>query len=387
VSTAGSALEWADGAMGFRVPPELEAHEPPEARGLARDEVRLMVAWRGDGRLEHARFRELPRFLRSGDLLVVNNSGTLPASLAAVREDGTGLELHLSTPLPSGGGPVDLDAPPGPAAQVWIVELRRTSPDGWDSLPFREARPGERLTLPARAAATVLEAYPPDCGDPFADTPADEPPGSRLWTVTLELPSALRPFLERHGSPIRYGYVGREWPVSAYQTVFAIQAGSAEMPSAGRAFTPEMITQLIALGVDVAPVTLHTGVSSLEAHERPPAEFFHVPDSTAWRVNAAVRAGGRIVAVGTTAVRALESAAAADGTIGSVEGWTDLVVSPERGVRVVDGLLTGWHEPRASHLSMLEAVAGRDVLERSYTAALELGYLWHEFGDLHLLLP
>jgi S-adenosylmethionine:tRNA ribosyltransferase-isomerase len=148
-----------------------------------------------------------------------------------------------------------------------------------------------------------------------------------------------------------------------------------------------MITQLIALGVDVAPVTLHTGVSSLEAHERPPAEFFHVPDSTARRVNAAVRAGGRIVAVGTTAVRALESAAAADGTIESVEGWTDLVVSPERGVRVVDGLLTGWHEPRASHLSMLEAVAGRDVLERSYAAALELGYLWHEFGDLHLLLP
>jgi S-adenosylmethionine:tRNA ribosyltransferase-isomerase len=181
--------------------------------------------------------------------------------------------------------------------------------------------------------------------------------------------------------------VTREWPVSSYQTVFAMEAGSAEMPSAGRAFTPEMITELIARGIEVAPLTLHAGVASLEEDEPPPAEFYRVPEATARRVGLARAAGGRVVAVGTTVVRALETVADASGTVHGGAGWTKLVVSPARGVRAVDGLLTGWHEPRASHLLMLEAVAGRPLLEASYRAALEHGYLWHEFGDLHLVLP
>ena len=149
-----------------------------------------------------------------------------------------------------------------------------------------------------------------------------------------------------------------------------------------------MLTELIALGVDVAPVTLHTGVSSLEDHEPPYAEYFRVTAGTARRVSQAKRAGGRVVAVGTTAVRALESAATGrDGLVREAEGWTPLLVSPETGVRVVDGLLTGWHEPRASHLLMLEAIAGRSLLEASYRAAVEHRYRWHEFGDLHLILP
>ena len=179
----------------------------------------------------------------------------------------------------------------------------------------------------------------------------------------------------------------KEWPVSYYQTVYAMEAGSAEMPSAGRAFTPQMITDLISRGIDVAPVTLHAGVASLEEHEPPPAEFYRVPEQTARRVALAREAGGRIIAVGTTVVRAIETVTDESGTVRSGRGWTKLVVSPERGVRAVDGLLTGWHEPRASHLLMLEAVAGRELLEASYMAALERGYLWHEFGDLHLVLP
>jgi len=228
----------------------------------------------------------------------------------------------------------------------------------------------------------ILEPYPPDCG-PFDERSHQ----SRLWTAALRLPFALGPYLEQHGHPIRYGYVTREWPVSYYQTVYAMEAGSAEMPSAGRAFTPEMITALISGGIDVAPITLHTGVASLEEHEPPPAEFYRVSEETARRVSLARASGGRVIAVGTTVVRALETVADGSGTVRAGSGWTKVVISPVRGLRVVDGLLTGWHEPRASHMLMLEAVAGRELLEASYRAALAGGYLWHEFGDLHLVLP
>jgi S-adenosylmethionine:tRNA ribosyltransferase-isomerase len=367
------------GPLEFEVPRELEAHDPPEARGLSRDAVRMMVAYRKAQRLVHAGFRDLARFLEPGDLLVINNSGTLPASVPAGRADGTQLELHLSTPLPSGQGPVDLARPPGPDPQVWVVELRR--PSGPDSLPFHGPTPGETLALP-EASAEVLEPYPPDCG-PFEDRPRE----SRLWTAALRLPSALGPYLERHGHPIRYGYASKEWPISSYQTVYAMEVGSAEMPSAGRAFTPEMITELISVGVDVAPVTLHAGVASLEEHEEPPAEFYRVPEETARRLTLARESGRRVIAVGTTVVRALETVADDAGTVRAGRGWTKLMVSPERGVRVIDGLLTGWHEARASHLLMLEAVGGRELLEMSYRSAIEHGYLWHEFGDLHLILP
>jgi S-adenosylmethionine:tRNA ribosyltransferase-isomerase len=209
----------------------------------------------------------------------------------------------------------------------------------------------------------------------------------RLWVARLHLPTAALAYLAVHGRPIRYGYVSRPWPLSAYQNVYAMEPGSAEMPSAGRPFTSELVTRLVAKGVGVTPLVLHTGVASLEADETPYPEHFTVPSTTAERVNATRRAGGRVVAVGTTVVRALESAVAPDGSVRATSGWTDLVVTPERGVAVVDGLLTGWHEPEASHLLMLEAVGGRDLLERSYAASLELGYRWHEFGDVHLILP
>jgi S-adenosylmethionine:tRNA ribosyltransferase-isomerase len=205
----------------------------------------------------------------------------------------------------------------------------------------------------------------------------------------VRLSTAVVPYLLRHGSYIHYSYVERDWPGQAYQTVFAAIPGSAEMPSASRPFTPEMITRLVVRGVTIAPLTLHTGVSSLEGDEQPYPEPFDVPPATARLVNTARRAGGRVIAVGTTVVRALESAALNDpaAELRAASGWTHHVVTPETGVRVVDGLFTGLHEPRSSHLRMLNAFAGEPLLRRCYAAAIEHEYLWHEFGDVHLLLP
>jgi S-adenosylmethionine:tRNA ribosyltransferase-isomerase len=203
----------------------------------------------------------------------------------------------------------------------------------------------------------------------------------------IECDAPVEEFLRRHGQPVRYGYVPEPWPIEAYQTVFALEPGSAEMPSAGRPFTAALVTELVARGVLVAPVTLHTGVSSPDRGEPPFPERYHVPAATARLVNAVRGWNGRVIAVGTTVMRALESVAAVDGTVSEGQGWTNLVVTPERRLRAIDGLLTGLHESESSHLELLEATAGRALLERSYAAALAHGYLWHEFGDLHLILP
>jgi S-adenosylmethionine:tRNA ribosyltransferase-isomerase len=338
----------------FDLPRELEAHEPPEARGMARDDVRLLVSRLGAAPV-HAGFRDLPEILEPGDLLVINTSATLPASVDAIRPDGSVVELHLSTPLPAG---------------LWVVELRRPAHPG--TLPFRDDVTGETLALPGGARVELLARYPHS---------------GRLWVAVLHLPDDLRAYLAVHGRPIRYGHVDRDWPLSAYQTVYANEAGSAEMPSAGRAFTAELITALVARGIGITPVVLHAGVGSLETGELPAPEPFRVPATTAQRVNATRTNGGRVVAVGTTVVRALETVADVGGLAHPGEGWTEVIITAERGIRVVDGLLTGWHEPAASHLLMLEAVAGRQMLDDADRAALAGGYLWHEFGDLHLLLP
>lgn len=159
------------------------------------------------------------------------------------------------------------------------------------------------------------------------------------------------------------------------------------MPSAGRAFTRPMLDRLTRNGVRIAPLVLHTGVSSLEGDESPYPERYSVPRATAQMVNSARALGSRIIAVGTTAVRAIETVASDDGDVRAGHGWTDLVVTPERGLRAVNAILTGLHAPNATHLSMLEALASRDHLAVAYAAALRHRYLWHEFGDLHLIMP
>jgi S-adenosylmethionine:tRNA ribosyltransferase-isomerase len=352
-----------NGVLDFTLPPELEAHEPPEARGLARDEVRLMVTYRADNRVAHTQFRAIGDVLEPGDVLVINTSGTLNAALGAARVDGTAVELHLSTHLP---------------ADLWVVEVRL--PQEGTTVPFYAAVPGEVLRLPGGGRAILHTPHRQDRHTaPAAPT--------RLWIATLDLPGPLEAYLAQYGFPIRYSYVKAGWPIRYYQTVYATEPGSAEMPSAGRAFTAELITSLTARGVQIAPLILHTGVASLEDHEPPYEEAYRVPGETARLVNAAHAAGRRVLAVGTTCVRALETVTDASGTTYPGSGWTDLVITPERGIRAVDGLLTGMHEPRATHLAMLEALAGRAHLEVAYAAALHEGYLWHEFGDLHLILP
>jgi S-adenosylmethionine:tRNA ribosyltransferase-isomerase len=347
-----------DFALDFTLPPGLEAAEPPEARGLARDKVRLMVSHRDAQEITHTQFRELGAFLRPGDALVINTSGTLNAALSVTRADGAPLELHLSTHLPG---------------DFWTVEARTPHPDG--SQPFREDLTGEALSLPGGASATLHAPYPAS---------ADQP---RLWLATLRTPLPIHDYLARYGFPIRYRYVPKSWPASYYQTVYVTEYGSAEMPSAGRAFTPELMTALVARGVLFAPLLLHTGVASLEDHEPPYEEYYRVPETTARLLMMTRAAGGRVIAVGTTAVRALETVTDERGVIHAGEGWTDVIITPERGLRAVDGLLTGLHEPRSSHLAMLEAVTGRERLRATYEAAMREGYLWHEFGDLHLILP
>src|SRR5207248_8998233 len=157
----------------------------------------------------------------------------------------------------------------------------------------------------------------------------------RLWVADLALPQPTLTWLAVNGHPIRYGYVDRPWPISMYQNVYATEPGSAEMPSAGRPFTPEVIMRLVAKGVGVTPLVLHTGVASVRADEMPYPERVQVPPATAARVNATHAAGGRVIAIGTTVVRALETAGDEHGDVRPYDDWTELVVTPEGGVRVV----------------------------------------------------
>lgn len=320
--------------LDFELPRELEAREPAELRGDGRDDVRLMVTRREDDSIVHAHFRELPRFLRAGDLVVLNTTATLPAAVE---------NLHFSTALPGG---------------LVIVEPR----GGGQAIP---------PVLPGGARITLLA--------PYRDS-------QRLWIARLDGVADLRAYLSRYGRPITYSYIDRRFPIDAYQTVFAEEPGSAEMPSAGRAFTRQMLVCLRRRGVRLAKLVLHAGVASLESHERPYDELYEVPVRTAEEVRRAKERGGRVVAVGTTVVRALESSVDRSGRVIASRGWTDLVITPERGLRVVDALLTGFHEPKATHLAMLEALAGRTHVRKAYDAALAEKYLWHEFGDLQLIL-
>ena len=335
--------------LGFDLPKELEARGPAEARGLRRDGVRMLVAHRDTNELVHTTFDTIADHLLPGDLVVINTSATIPAAVRGVAPGGIDLAVHFSTRL-------------GP--NRWVVEPRRFTGNASKTERWGHADPVPKYVAFGEGAGI-------DIITPYQDS-------DRLFVAHVRLPQPDLEWLAAHGQPIRYQYVDNAWPLEAYQNVYATVPGSAEMASAGRPFTPEVITRLVAKGVMVAPIVLHTGVASLEANETPYPEYLEVPETTAAMIGIAKR----VIAVGTTVVRALETSRGAP-----FAGWTDLVITPERGAHVVDGLLTGWHEPEASHLMMLEAIAGRDLLERSYAASLAEGYLWHEFGDTHLIIP
>lgn len=344
----------------FALPVASTALEPAEYRGLQRDEVRLLAA-KPTG-ITHHRFRELPALLQPGDLLVVNTSPTLPAAIQADLADGQHRSVHVSTPLDDG---------------TWVIEVRLADNSG----PERGLGIGDSLSIPGGHTLRLISAYP--------DRSAVNP---RLWRAAV--PAGLRhaPYLRRHGRPISYGYQPRQFPLSAYQTVYAVDAGSdpvgsAEMASAGRPITTQLLARAMSRGIAVAPVVLHAGVASPEAYEPPMPERFVVPAATGRLVESTRAAGGRVVAVGTTVVRALETAARPNGRVPATQGWTDLVMGPDRPPRVVGGLISGLHEPEASHLLLLEAVAGPDLVADAYAAAVAQSYQWHEFGDSMLFLP
>jgi S-adenosylmethionine:tRNA ribosyltransferase-isomerase len=344
--------------FSFILPPELAAKEPPEQRGIPRDGVRLLVIDRASGRIEHTRFNALSHYLRRGDLLVFNTSRTLPASL------------------------VGCDAPPGPCIEVRLAE--HFPDDTWLALLLCRdeelfacgLRGGLELRFEGGLTCRVLE--------PAADIP-------RLWRVRFSLSGAeLVDALYRIGQPVRYNYVSAPWNIDYYQTVYAREPGSAEMPSAGRAFTWKLLFDLKRRGVNMAYIVLHTGLSSymddeLDAQHPASEEEYVIGHTAADAINAARAAGGRVIAVGTTVVRALESAARA-GIVQAAHGYTRLHIDGNHWLSVTDGLLTGLHEPAASHLDLLTAFLPPEQLQSAYNEAVQLGYLWHEFGDLNLIL-
>jgi S-adenosylmethionine:tRNA ribosyltransferase-isomerase len=307
-----------------------------------------MVATSGTSPIRHTVFSRVGDNLGPGDLLVVNVSATIPASLEGRTEDGAPIRLHVSSPV---------------AGNLWTVEPRR--PTGIGSERMIDCDVGS-VDLPGGARALLLT---PDSRSP------------RLWITQVHGVDDLLAYLARHGQPIRYSHTAGAWPLADYQNVYARRPGSAEMPSAGRPFTTDLVTSLVAAGIQVAPVVLHAGVASFEEGERPDVERYEVPEVTAGIINQVKARGGRVIAVGTTSVRAMETVADSRGMVHPGSGSTDLVVEPTRGVRVVDGLITGWHDAGASHLDLVAAIAGPDLIERCYREADVHGYLRHEFGD------
>jgi S-adenosylmethionine:tRNA ribosyltransferase-isomerase len=365
-------------AVRFQLPPELEAAAPPEARGLRRDHVRLLLVDRATGSVRHHRFHQLPRLLEPGDLLVANDSRTLPASLLGRTAAGVPLEVRLAAREElSGGRAVE-------GGERWAVLVLGVPPDGGDpALVATDARPaaprlepGERLGFAGGLGATVLGRHQE--AEPL------------VWLAFDVAGQRLAEALHQAGRPVRYAYVPRPWPLHQYQTLFAAGPGSVEMASAGRPFTVQTLRDLRDRGVGLATISLHAGLSTYgdSATDRRymPAEPYLVPEATVAAVAACRAAGGRVVAVGTTVVRALETAAAGAGRLEAGAGVTRLRIGPGYRLRVVDGLLTGLHEPEASHLDLLAAFIDRPALDRAYAAALDAGYLWHEFGDVCLLL-
>lgn len=322
----------------------VEATAPPERRSVERDAVPMLVTQRSAGLHLHTRFRDLPSFLASRDVLVVNDSATLPAALTATRSNGERLQLHVSTGIDS---------------RIWMAE------------PRAKVTPGERLRLPHGSSAVPI-------------APVD-PQRPRLWYVSFELPLPMPEYLAAAGQPIRYRYVTQRFPLNDYQTLFAREPGSAEMPSAARPFTPRVVDALMQRGIAIATITLHCGVSSFETPERPATERYAVPQATAETVNAARREGRRVIAVGTTVVRALESSVI-DGSVVASSGWTDLVIDQRHRMQTANALLTGFHEPAGTHLWIVQSFLDPALFDSAYAEAGDRGYHYHEFGDVHLII-
>lgn len=346
--------------LNFQLPDTLQTALPTEVRNINRDEVKLMVSNRKNDDIQHTQFKHIADYLDTGDVLVVNTSGTIKAALNIILPNGQKGSIHLSNQLTD---------------QQWLVEIRQNR--GRQTKRFYDMEKDSIIPLTNDGIMHIIAPfYPPSIAAKHL----------QLWIVRFELPLPIFDYLNQYGLPIRYTHTPKHYPIDYYQTIFANEWGSAEMPSAGRAFTPEIITKLVIKGVQFAPILLHTGVASLELNEKPYPEFYKVSPTTASIINWAKQKGRRIIAVGTTAVRAIETVTNKAGKVQAGMDWTNLYITPERGLHTINGLLTGFHEPNASHLLMLSALAQATHLQKCYDTAIAQQYQWHEFGDLHLIL-
>jgi S-adenosylmethionine:tRNA ribosyltransferase-isomerase len=333
--------------LSYDLPADLIAQEPAPERAAAR----LLVLDRPSGTLSHGAIVDLPALLRGGDLLVLNDTRVVPARVRGRRATGGRLEVLFVRPL--------------------------AAPDTWEVLVRGAVRAGERVHLPDAAGEWVA------------------PLGDGRWALAVEAPAPVLAWLERAGEVPLPPYITRPGgPTAAdrkrYQTVYARVPGAVAAPTAGLHLTPEILAALDARGVEVAVLTLHVGpgtflpirTDDLDAHVMP-GERYVIPAATAARVAAARAAGRRVLAVGTTTVRALESAAAPDGA-GS-EGEATLFIRPGYRFRVVDGLLTNFHLPRSTLLALVAAFAGWDHIRAAYDEAVRRRYRFYSFGDAMLI--
>lgn len=341
----------------FDLPQYLACPTPTEERNLERDEVRLLVST-NSGEIEHTTFNHFPSFLQEGDVLVVNTSATIPAALPVSLPGGRQGRLHISSKLNNG---------------KWLIEIREIS--GTKTKRWHEGEEGMVFQLPSGTSATLKQRFYKN--DQWL----------HLWVVEFNLHQPMQTYLAANARPIQYEKLDRQYPLSYYQAFFSFHPGSSEMPSAGRGFTPGIIERLLKKGVALAPVILHTGVSSLEENETPYPEYMEIDPVSTSIINTAKRQGRRIIAVGTTAIRAIETAVNNEGSLLPYRGSTELFIDESYTMKIIDGLLTGFHEPKASHLNMLQSVGGFDHIDKAYQEAIKAGYYWHQFGDLHLILP
>lgn len=341
----------------FDLPRHLACPKPTEERNLARDEVRLLVTT-GSGQIDHTSFNHFPSFLQKGDVLVVNTSATIPAALPVSLPDGRQGRLHISTKLND---------------RKWLIEIREIT--GNKTKRWHQGEEGVVFQLPSAASVTLKQRF------------YKNEQWLHLWVADFNLHQPMHAYLSVNAKPVQYEKLDQQYPLSYYQTFFSFHPGSSETPSAGRGFTAGLVERLLKKGVILAPVILHTGVSSLEENETPYPEYMEIDPITAALINTAKSQCKKIIAVGTTAIRAIETAVNNSGIVLPYRGNTELFIDESYTMKVIDGLLTGFHEPRASHLNMLQSVGGYEHIDRAYQEAIKAGYYWHQFGDLHLILP
>ncbi len=341
----------------FELPGHLACPKPTELRNLSRDGVRLLVTT-GSGHVEHTAFSDVDKYLQNGDVLVVNTSATRASAIPITLPYNRKGMAHFSTRVNK---------------HEWLVEIREIMGD--KTVRWKEGGEELEFHLPDRAKIMLKRKF------------YEERELLHLWIAEFNTGQEHEAYLAEHAQPIKYDKLNEPYPLDFYQTFFSFQPGSSELPSAGRGFTQNLVKRLLKKGVDFAPILLHTGVSSLEESEPPYPEYMEISPASAAIINNASEEGRKVIATGTTAVRAVESAVNEAGEVLPYAGNTNLFIEDSYRMRVINSLLTGFHEPGASHLNMLQSLAGFDHIERAYYSAIENNYFWHQFGDLHLILP